>query len=103
MGVFSNICTGGETCLPAGRLVDNMYIVYAIASVSRKYVYVGLTNNLERRLSEHNSGYNKTTRPYRPFKLLYSEQCSDRKTARIREKYFKSGIGKERLHGWRNW
>lgn len=41
-----------------------MYTVYAIKSTSRNYIYVGLTNNLERRLFDHNSRYNKTTKPY---------------------------------------
>ena len=74
-----------------------MYKVYAIRSVKRNYVYVGLTNNLEERLKRHNNGTNKTTAPYSPFELIYSEECVDRKFAREREKYFKSGIGREFL------
>jgi putative endonuclease len=74
-----------------------MYYVYAISSLERNYIYVGLTNNIERRLSEHNTGKNKTTKPYSPFIIIYSEECSNRIEARIKEKYFKSGIGKEKL------
>ena len=74
-----------------------MYEVYAIASLSRNYIYVGITNDLGRRFKEHNAGHNKTTKPYLPFQLLYRESCSDRPTARIREKYWKSGTGKEQL------
>ncbi len=44
-----------------------MYWVYAIKSLERQYIYVGLTNSLERRMEEHNQGYNKTTKPYKPF------------------------------------
>ena len=73
------------------------YFVYAIQSVSRKYIYVGLSNNLERRLREHNQGKGAATRPYRPFVLLYSEKCPSRPNARLREKWLKSGIGKEFL------
>ncbi len=73
------------------------YIVYAISSVHRNYVYIGMTNNLNRRLSEHNKGYNKTTRPYAPFVLLYSEPVPNRIEARKREKYLKSGVGREFL------
>ena len=76
-----------------------MYTVYAISSLSRDYIYVGLTSNLENRLMRHNKGYEKTTRPYRPFKLIYTEECEDRKSARQREKYLKSGVGKEMLRG----
>jgi putative endonuclease len=74
-----------------------MYFVYAISSLKRNYIYVGLTNNIERRLSEHNTGKNKTTKPYSPFVIIYVEECSSRIEARIKEKYFKSGIGKEKL------
>ena len=75
-----------------------MYTVYAISSVTRRYIYVGLTSNLETRLDRHNKGYEKTTKPYAPFKLLYTEECIDRSSARQREKYWKSGIGKEHLY-----
>ena len=74
-----------------------MIYVYAIKSKSRNYIYVGLTNDLKRRITEHNNGNNLKTRVYRPFELIYSEICSDRIEARKREKYLKSGVGKEFL------
>ena len=74
--------------------MENPYYVYAISSTSRNYIYVGLTDNIERRLSEHNGGYNKTTKPYAPFILLYSECVKNRIEARAREKYLKSGVGR---------
>lgn len=74
-----------------------MFTVYAIQSLSKNYLYVGLTNNLEERLKRHNTGTNKTTAPYRPFKLVYTESCIERVEARKREKYLKSGAGKEFL------
>ncbi len=74
-----------------------MYWVYAIKSVTRNYFYVGITNNLERRLNEHNNGLNKTTKPYRPFILIVNELVEARPEARKREKYLKSGIGKEHI------
>jgi putative endonuclease len=74
-----------------------MYKVYAIKSNNRNYIYVGLTNNFEERLKRHNTGANKTTSPYAPFSLIYVEDCQDRISARLREKYLKSGIGKEFL------
>jgi putative endonuclease len=74
-----------------------MYWVYAISSQSRNYIYVGLTSNLEKRLVRHNSGYERTTKPYAPFRLIYQEQCTHRIQAREREKYLKSGAGKEFL------
>jgi putative endonuclease len=74
-----------------------MFTVYAISSLERNYIYVGLTDNLERRFFEHNNGQNKTTKPYKPFKIIFSENCETRLEARKLEKYFKSGIGKEKL------
>ncbi len=63
---------------------------------------MGLTHNLEDRLNRHNKGWEKTTRAYAPFKLIYSEDCDDRKSARQREKFLKSGIGKEFLNNLNN-
>jgi putative endonuclease len=73
------------------------YYVYAIRSHSRNYIYVGLTDNLKRRLHQHNTGLNRTTKPYAPFNLIWSEAFPSRQEAREREKYLKSGVGKEFL------
>ncbi|MDO8471174.1 MAG: GIY-YIG nuclease family protein [bacterium] len=72
-----------------------MYFIYIIKSLNRNYFYVGISNNVGRRFIEHNSGKNRTTRAYKPFKLLRSEKFPDRMSARKREKWFKSGEGKE--------
>ena len=74
-----------------------MYSVYDIKSTKKNYIYVWLTNNLERRISEHNMGKERTTKPNIPFILIYSEKFKTRTEARIREKYLKSGCGKEFL------
>ena len=74
-----------------------MFYVYVLVSEIRDYIYVGMTDNLERRISAHNSGHNKTTRAYRPFWTLLTEPHPTRNDARAREKYLKSGVGKEFL------
>lgn len=71
--------------------------VYVITSQLRPYIYVGLTYNVPDRIARHNSGRETTTEPYRPFALLLSEEHIDRPSARLREKYLKSGQGKEYL------
>jgi len=71
--------------------------VYAITSQLRPYIYVGLTYDVPNRVARHNAGGEKTTKPYRPFDLLLSEEHIDRASARLREKYLKSGQGKEYL------
>jgi len=61
-----------------------------------------MTADIESRFNRHNSGREKTTRPYIPFQLLYTELCENGIEARKREKYWKSGIGKEQLRKLRN-
>jgi len=74
-----------------------MFYVYAIKSTFRNYIYVGLTDDIDRRVSQHNNGKSRTTKLYRPFDLIYHESLETRPEARQREKYFKSGAGKEFL------
>jgi len=74
-----------------------MYTVYTLKSKIKKYIYVGMTQNLDQRIRRHNNGYEKTTKPYKPFKLIHREVYPSRIEARKREKYLKSGVGKEFL------
>ena len=75
----------------------NEYFVYAISSLEHNYIYVGLTQDIDLRIKRHNDGRERTTKFYRPFKLIYSDVCDSRPKARIKEKYWKSGVGKEKL------
>ncbi len=72
-----------------------MYIVYVIKSKVDGRLYVGFTENLERRLKEHNAGKTKSTKGYIPWTLVFQEEVNERSLARKREKYLKSGCGKE--------
>lgn len=72
-----------------------MFYVYIISSKVRNYIYVGLSDNVKRRFLQHQKGSNKTTKPYRPFSLVHVEDFSTRAEARKKEKYLKSGTGKE--------
>lgn len=56
-----------------------------------------MTSNIVERIERHNKGNEKTTRAYRPFELIYTEDQATREEARKREKYFKSGVEKEFL------
>ena len=75
-----------------------MYSVYIIQSESDGSFYTGMTENLERRLKEHNRGKTKYTSGHLPWKLIYSEEHATRDEARAREKYWKSSQGRK----WRN-
>lgn len=74
--------------------------MYALRSRVRKYIYVGLTNNLERRVKKHNDGKERTTRSYIPYELIYSKEFLTRESAREEEKRLKSGYGKEFLRDY---
>lgn len=78
------------------------YVVYAIVSEVGNRIYVGLTRNLTRRLKEHNSGFVRSTKSYRPWTVFYTENAVDRVEARTMEKYLKSGFGKEFLKSVRD-
>ena len=74
-----------------------MFYTYAIKSQGKSYIYVGLTNNPDRRIAEHNDKKERTTRSYAPFDTILIDEYKSRPEARKREKYLKSGIGKELL------
>ena len=71
-----------------------MIYVYAIKSKKDGRIYVGMTDNIERRLKEHNSGKTKSTKGFIPWELIYEVEMENRENARVREKYLKSGFGK---------
>lgn len=73
------------------------YKVYVLKSEITGHLYKGVTNNLERRLKEHNSGKAQYTRKFKPWTLVYFEEFDTFDEAREREKFFKSGIGREFL------
>ncbi len=73
------------------------WFVYALRSRKDGALYVGMTSNLERRLAEHNHGYNRSTVSRGPFELIHSEACESHMEARQREKFLKSGKGREIL------
>ena len=63
------------------------YYVYLLINWNNKVMYVGMTNNLERRLYEHkNKLVNGFTKKYNIIKLVYFEETSDVNTALSREK-----------------
>ena len=74
-----------------------MFFVYVLQSRKNGRLYAGFTVNLERRLAEHNLGRTKSIRFVRPLVLLYFEKFLTRLEAARRERYLKSGIGREEL------
>lgn len=60
------------------KILNTKYFVYAIKSKVRADIYIGMTNNLKIRISDHNKGYNRTIKAYTPFKLIYTEAFPSR-------------------------
>ncbi len=75
-----------------------MFYVYVLRSLKNSYRYIGQTNNLEKRLLEHNQGMTRSIRFQLPFVLEYSEIYQTRIEAMKREKFLKSGKGREWLN-----
>ena len=73
-----------------------MQFVYCLFSPTTKKTYVGRTSNLEGRLAAHNHSFNKGyTKKYQPWILIYSEEYSTMQEANKRERYLKTGVGRD--------
>lgn len=89
--------------LPAGRQINgraspkDMYFVYILISKKDNKLYTGITNNIEERLRKHNHGYKATESIMSRdlFELVFTQEYKDRKEARVLEKFFESGYGRE--------
>ncbi|MEW6570331.1 MAG: GIY-YIG nuclease family protein [Nitrospirota bacterium] len=75
-----------------------MFYVYVVRSESSKKIYIGQTSDLDRRLKQHNDPCNDfsefTKKNKGPWKLLYKEVAATRADALRREKFLKSGQGR---------
>jgi predicted GIY-YIG superfamily endonuclease len=72
-----------------------MYSVYLIQSIIKpKQHYVGLTNDLKRRINAHNSGHSIHTNKYKPWKLIVYLGFNQQQTANNFEAYLKTGSGR---------
>jgi putative endonuclease len=73
-----------------------MYYTYVLRSLKNGRFYVGHTEDLTRRLQQHNAGEGgRFTSQNRPFEIVYFEEQSTRSVAMHREKYLKSGTGRQ--------
>lgn len=71
-----------------------MYFVYVLQSLKKPdWLYKGLTDDLKRRVPEHNAGKNFSTAPFVPFRLIYYEAYLLKSDAEAREKYLKTSMG----------
>ncbi|MBL4653468.1 MAG: GIY-YIG nuclease family protein [Flavobacteriales bacterium] len=68
--------------------------VYVLVSEKYDSQYVGMSDNPERRLAEHNRGKVKSTKGKMPWRKIYEEEYETRVDARKREVYLKSAAGR---------
>ena len=76
------------------RPVEAMFYVYAIESLVNSRIYIGQTQNVDRRIAAHNSGVVKSTRQDRPWRLIKSDPCQTRNAARWLEYCIKTSRGR---------
>jgi len=74
-----------------------MYYVYILQSSSNKDIYVGYTTDLKNRFRLHNSGKVKSTKPHRPWIIVYYEAYKGKSDATKREKELKIHAAKNLL------
>ena len=70
------------------------YFVYILKSLQDGSYYKGYTQDLNKRLVEHNQGKSIYTSRKLPWKLLYSEAFTTKEEAIAREKYLKTAAGR---------
>jgi putative endonuclease len=72
-----------------------MYYVYILISIRDNKRYFGFTENIERRLFEHNAGLVKSTKNRRPLRIIHVEEFESKADALKREKELKKKKGKD--------
>jgi putative endonuclease len=73
-----------------------MYFVYALYSSKFDRIYIGYSENPEKRLTTHNDERNKGwTRKFQPWQLVYTEKCLTKPEALKREKQLKTAAGRK--------
>lgn len=83
--------------MPSNKILPVFFYTYVLKSTIDGENYIGYSHNLEKRIKEHELGYNFSTSFRRPFLLIYYEACLCEKDAKQREKYLKSTAGRRFL------
>lgn len=75
-----------------------MYYTYILTTKNNSVLYVGMTNDLQRRINEHKSGtIEGFTKKYNVHKLVYFEETEDVNNAISREKQLKGWTRKKKI------
>jgi putative endonuclease len=74
------------------------WFLYVLKSISRPdKIYLGSTDNTERRLKDHNRGNTKSTKHFIPWELAYIEEYLTKEEARSRERQLKKWKSRKRV------
>lgn len=74
-----------------------MHYVYVLLSLKDQKFYIGFSEDVEKRLKDHNAGRNTSTKVRMPLELIYYEAHLSQEDALRRERYFKTDKGKSTL------
>lgn len=94
--------SGGSTILlqmaePPASITARMYYIYVLLNETKTRTYTGVSAQVEKRLKEHNDGKVKSSRPYRPYRIAYTEAFQTLSEARQAERFYKSTGGRRKL------
>jgi len=74
-----------------------MYYVYVLKSLKDESRYIGYADDLKERFKKHQEGKVKSTRPHRPYEIIYYEAYKDKRDAIKQEQVLKTGQGRRIL------
>jgi len=76
---------------------NNKFYTYILYCSQDEGFYIGYTNNLKRRLTEHAKGQVHATKNRVPVRLIHYEYFINEKDAKAREVFLKSGYGRKQF------
>jgi putative endonuclease len=74
-----------------------MFVVYVLQSTVADRRYIGSAADAQVRLGQHNAGFSRSTKAWRPWVIVHQEFFETRALAMRRERFFKTGRGREEL------
>ena len=85
--------------IPPDWYLSNMkfYYIYILHNHSKKFIYVGYSEDIKSRFESHNKGKVTSTKSYIPLNLIHYEAYRNMKDAKRREKYLKTNKGRTTL------
>jgi putative endonuclease len=83
--------------MPSSELSAVFCYVYVLSSFKGDHLYIGFTQDLQKRITEHNKGLNRSTKAYVPWRLVYYEVHRNELDGLRREKYLKTTAGNKAL------